>query len=125
VEWQLMDGRDRGTPHLTPATATLTNTNPTWIFFLLSMLGLHSKKPVTNGLDVSQLLVYSLLCSKAVIFKHLFSLATLTTLNKYAYRYGLQILMPSVMFRWLATLKSSLQTCAVETSNFSFATFLI
>jgi len=33
VEWQLMDGRDRGTPSLTSATATLTNTNPKWIFF--------------------------------------------------------------------------------------------
>jgi len=35
VEWQLMDGRDRGTPSLTSPTATLTNTNPTWIFFFI------------------------------------------------------------------------------------------
>jgi len=49
VEWQLMDGKDRCTPSLgylgVPATATLTNTNPT--------LGLHKKKPMTNRLNVS------------------------------------------------------------------------
>jgi hypothetical protein len=105
VEWQLMDGKDRCTPSLgylgVPATATLTNTNRTWIIFL-SMMGLHKKKPVINRLNVSWLFVYSVLCSKAVIFKRLFSLATLTIQNTYAFHYGSQMLMPSVMFRWLA-----------------------
>jgi hypothetical protein len=51
VEWQLMDGRDRGTPSLTSATATLTNTSPTWIFVVVVVVIIDAGPPQEEAGD--------------------------------------------------------------------------